>query len=368
MNVLHFGCRYFPYIGGSTLRVARILEAGVRHGLRPVVVTFEPSETGEKSGRPEERDGVLVYRYPSLIHALATAPSIIKKHRIQLIHAHNPRVAAALQVLFPFVPMVVELHSVSPMSPLKKNLVRIVLSRADRVIVLSNSGLPRLASYFGLPESKFVVVPNGIEIDQYRVGTRPIRRVKWLEPGQTIGYIGTFYEWQGVLALVESAPLVLKHYPQARYVLVGDGPAFEDVRAFVASHGLENRVILTGTVSPSEAVSILTALDIVCIPRPSTFATETVTPLKVFEAMAAQRAIVISRVGGLLEVLTPGVDCLGFEPGNVNALAESIMTLLGDSSQREKLGKRAFQRLESWPDWSNVAEQLMEVYRGIRVG
>ena len=93
--------------------------------------------------------------------------------------------------------------------------------------------------------------------------------------------------------------------------------------------------------------------------------TETVVPLKVVEAMACRKAIIASRVGGLMEVLTPSEDCLAIDPGDTRGLAESIVELAAAPDRRARLGGAAFDKAAQWPSWDDSAGRLMDFYHTV---
>jgi glycosyltransferase involved in cell wall biosynthesis len=122
-----------------------------------------------------------------------------------------------------------------------------------------------------------------------------------------------------------------------RLVLVGSGPLETELRETVAALGLEANVLFAG--SRGDVPAILPAFDVFALS--SRFEG---LPIALLEAMASGRACVATRVGGIPEVITDGLDGVLVEPGNPHQLAAEVIDLLGDGARREELGRHALAR------------------------
>jgi glycosyltransferase involved in cell wall biosynthesis len=212
---------------------------------------------------------------------------------------------------------------------------RRVLRAADRVLVVTAVLADMLVSE-GVGRERIVVVPNGVDLERYP-------REEPRDDGEVVvGFTGFFRAWHGLDALVDA--LADGAMPaRTRLLLVGDGPARGDVEARATLRGVADRVTVTGAV-PREAIpDHVRSMDICVQPAATSYA----SPLKLFEYMAAGRAIVAPDQPNLREVLTDGSDAVLFPPGDTGAMTAAIAALARDAPRRRQLGAAARQTLES---------------------
>ncbi|MDP8218806.1 MAG: glycosyltransferase family 4 protein [Candidatus Theseobacter exili] len=365
LRVLHLGCPYLPYIGGSSMRLSQILEALVSvTEIESYVVTQQPTEDGRysKDNELENVNGVLVHRVQNLLESLKATKRIVHRHKIDIIHAHGPRPAFQASLLCAGKTMVVEHHGLHDLSFVKRQLAKYAMRKAKAVILLSEASRKRAHDYFKIDIKRAFVIRNGIDLANFQIeSTRETAKRDLF----TVGYIGTFHEWQGVLTFIKSLPHVLKQSQQIHYLMVGQGPCFDEVRNYIHRYDLSSNVRLLGAVPQSQVKSYMQKMDVIVVPRPSTPATETIVPLKIFEAMAARRPIIISRVGGLLEILAEGENCLAFTPDDPEDLSNKIMILKNDPKIGLALAEKSYMLVQKQPDWKQVALSLADVYNSV---
>jgi glycosyltransferase involved in cell wall biosynthesis len=173
----------------------------------------------------------------------------------------------------------------------------------------------------------------------------------------TVAYAGHLYPWKGVEVLIEA----LAQAPDATGVIVGGHerePDLDRVRALAASRGLSDRVTFTGLVPPFAVSAQLAAADVLVLPNPaSAISTRFTSPLKLFEYMAAGRAIVASDLPAIREVIEHEVQALLVPPGDAGALAGAIRRLADDPALRDRLGRAARARVADFT-WDRRAERL----------
>ncbi len=178
-------------------------------------------------------------------------------------------------------------------------------------------------------------------------------------------FVGAFQPWHGVEGLVESFSQVVAKIPEARLVLVGDGRARRSIEARIGALALQQSVILTGMVSKQEVSVYLDIADVVVLPYPKLPQPMWFSPLKLYEAMAAGKAIVASRDGQIADVLQHGYNGLLVEPGDCTALAEAVLWLLNHPDERQAFGKRVRQQAVERHSWVHYIEQVEEAYNAV---
>jgi len=210
----------------------------------------------------------------------------------------------------------------------------------------------------GIDPSKVHVVPNGVNPDRFPETIAP----KWLWPEEeklfTVGFVGSLKPWHGVSVLIDAFAQFQAGVASARLVIVGDGPEGRALRARVAELGLDSRIQFTGTVAAEEVPALIAAMDVAVAPYP---ASEDFyfSPLKVYEYMAAARAVVTSRVGQLSKLIQDGENGLFCEPGNAADLAVQLGRLYSDAAWRTQLGQSARTTILSKYTWANVAKRVL---------
>ena len=212
---------------------------------------------------------------------------------------------------------------------------RRVLRAADKVLCVTRVLADMLVAD-GLDAARVEVIPNGVDLSLYgEAGRAP-------GEGLVIGFTGFFRPWHGLEALVD-AMADGQFGAEARLLLVGDGPSRPELQALASRRGVSERLEITGAVERQAIPGQLRRMDICMQPAATAWA----SPLKLFEYMAAGKAIVAPDQPNLREVLTHGRDALLFPPGVTAGLAEAVARLAGDASLRAELGRGARARIEA---------------------
>lgn len=242
-----------------------------------------------------------------------------------------------------------------------------VFRRADAVTTICE-GLRKETARRGIAADKITVIPNAVDTGSFTTDVPPrpeLQEQLGLTDKTVLGFIGSFYAYEGISLLVQALPDLLASHPELRLLLVGGGPQEDRIRALVSELGLEDKVIMPGRVDHQQVQDYYNLVDIFVYPRLSMRLTELVTPLKPLEAMAQGRLVIASDVGGHRELIRDGDTGLLFRAGQPAALAEAVSGLLAsrDEWQRMRDSGRAFVEQErTWP--SSVA-RYQAVYEGV---
>jgi glycosyltransferase involved in cell wall biosynthesis len=279
-------------------------------------------------------------------------------------HGYAPEVAAALPTLVS-----------TATAPVASKLARLsrresfVWRRADGYVTITSGLACAQNARFGA-RPRVAVVPDGTRIASS--GTRHPHTGRVDGPGPagpvapcTVGYAGHLYAWKGVDVLLEAIAQV----GNARCVVAGghaEEPDLARLQALAARLGIESRVTFTGLIAPSEVPGVLGRADILALPNPaSAISTHATSPLKLFEYMAAGKAIIASNLPAIREVLTHDVNALLVTPGDAGALAAAIRRLAGDPALREALGAAARAAVAEY-SWDRRAERLEALFTEVR--
>jgi glycosyltransferase involved in cell wall biosynthesis len=239
---------------------------------------------------------------------------------------------------------------------------RINLRAADRVIVVSRVLRDELASR-GVPATKIVLNPNGVDPFIFRpdLSGRRIREQLGAGSDVVVGFSGTFGAWHGIPALASALMLVLVTRPNARFLLMGDGPLRPLVDRAVAEPGLADRVACVGMRPHAEMPEYLAACDVLVSPhgKQADGGEFFGSPTKLYEYMASGRPIVASNIGQIAEVLTDGESALMTPPDDPDALARAIVRLIDDACLRVRLARNARAAAEANHTWRRNADRVL---------
>jgi glycosyltransferase involved in cell wall biosynthesis len=216
---------------------------------------------------------------------------------------------------------------------------------------------------------RILVNPNGVDVDRLAPlrdrAPREWRAKHRLPDLPTVGFVGTFGPWHGVHLLPAMIDRVHELVPEARWVIIGDGLPFGEVRDAIRVRGQEDRVFMPGSLPHDAAVELLAASD-VCVsphvPNPdgSRFFG---SPTKLFEYMGLGKAIVGSDLEQIADVIEHDRTGLLCTPGSVDEAATAVGALLGDESRRRRLGDAALREAREHYTWDAHVGRILEALR-----
>jgi PEP-CTERM/exosortase A-associated glycosyltransferase len=400
MKVLHVFDHSIPLHSGYTFRSLALLKGQRQLGWKTFHLT-SPKHTsglGDKAdGAPEDTvDGWHFFRTPEL--ARSGVPVVAEfqlmrqlERRIEqvarqvgadVLHAHSPVLNAwpALRAGRRLgIPVAYEVrafwedaavdHGSTHEGSLRYRLTRLMetraLKRADHVFTICG-GLRSDIVARGIAADKVTVIPNAVDIDAFDPGGQPDQALKaqlGLADATVIGFIGSFYAYEGLDLLLETLPTLLQRQPKARVLLVGGGPKDAALKAQAAVLGLSDKVVFTGRVPHSEVQRYYDLIDVLAYPRHSMRLTELVTPLKPLEAMAQGRLLVASDVGGHKELIRHQDTGWLFQAGSAEALADALAGLLAQREMWPRLREAGRRFVETERNWQASVANYRQPYQ-----
>lgn len=215
----------------------------------------------------------------------------------------------------------------------------------------------------GVEKHRLVVVPNGIDQAKFsqNLDDTSIRKKYGLEGRIVVGFTGFLREWHGLPNVVD-ALADLASETDVHFMIVGDGPAREEVEQRAKDVQFSDRLTVTGLVQRESVAEYQCAFDVAVQPQATPYA----SPLKLFEYMALGHAIVAPGQSNLQEVLVDGETALLFDPADVSAFKNAIVSLVQDADLRNRLGKNAAQAVEDVPyTWDGNAEKVVSLVNNL---
>ena len=213
----------------------------------------------------------------------------------------------------------------------------------------------------GVPDQRIVVIPNGINQAHFSQAPLPAdarARLGWPD-ALVVGFTGFVRDWHGVDRVVRwlataAAPA------NARLLVVGDGPARPDIERLAVDLGVAGRIRFTGFVPRDEVPAYVAAFDIALQPAVVPYA----SPLKLFEYLALEKAIIAPRSPNIEEVLDDGQNALLFDELRPGSFEEAMTRLCSDAGLRQRMGEAAGKTITRMGlTWTRNAERIVELAR-----
>jgi PEP-CTERM/exosortase A-associated glycosyltransferase len=398
MKVLHVLDHSLPYFSGYSFRSDYIIRAQKRLGLHPVVVTSPKHE--DFTSERETIDGVDFYRvrWPSISSSptLQAVPLVrqmacvsvlakeitrlAKELQVDLVHSHSPSLnglAAARAAEQLGKPWIYELRYYDEDAAVERGKTRrnslryrmsqrleqSALEQATRIVTISSALRNDLINR-GIKEDKIFEAPNGVDTDYFQAREPDAELIARYDlAGKTvIGFIGSFYFYEGLEYLVDAILELRETRPDVRLMLAGEGEAEEKLRARIPAE-LRHNFIFVGKVPHEEVRRYYSVMDLLVYPRIKSRLTELTTPLKPLEAMAMEKVVVGSDVGGMRELVRNGATGFLVEAENPRLLAASLAALAGDPALRRAVGREARRVALRERDWKGIVERYLEIYQ-----
>lgn len=396
LRVLHVLDHSIPLQSGYTFRTLSILREQGRLGWQTFHLT---SPKHSAPGGPEETvDGWHFYRTPTASAARipGLAEVVLMKQtqrrllevalqvRPHLLHVHSPVLNAipALRVGKQLgIPVVYEVrafwedaavdHGTTREGSLRYGLTRWLETHALRNsahVFTICEGLRADIVARGIAAEKVTVVPNAVDIEAFDAGgiaDDELKTALGLLGATVVGFIGSFYAYEGLDLLLAALPALLQRRPEVRVLLVGGGPQDAALKAQAVALGVADKVVFAGRVPHAEVRRYYDLVDVLAYPRHSMRLTELVTPLKPLEAMAQGCLLVASDVGGHKELIRDGETGILFCAGNADSLAQAVDGLLSRHCDWPALREAGRRFVESQRNWRTSVARYQAPYEAL---
>jgi PEP-CTERM/exosortase A-associated glycosyltransferase len=399
MRILHVLDHSIPLHSGYTFRTRNILREQRKLGWETAHVTS--LKQGPCDRLAEEVDGLRfhrtapsrnpLYRLP-LLDQWAVVETLSRRiievaatERPDVLHAHSPALngLAALRAGKHLgLPVVYECrafwedaavdHGTSSEGGLRYRATRALETRVFReaaAVTTICEGLRGDIVGRGIPAAKVTVIPNAVNIEEFGQARAPdptLRERLGLADKRVLGFIGSFYGYEGLPLLVEALPALLAADPGMRLLLVGGGPDEKRIRERSRALGVEEAIVLTGRVPHSEVQLYYDLVDILVYPRLPMRLTDLVTPLKPLEAMAEGRLVVASDVGGHREIIEDRVTGRLFAAGDARALSSAVAELFINRDAWPAYQAAGRRYVAGERNWGASVAHYRAVYEGLR--
>ena len=246
-------------------------------------------------------------------------------------------------------------------------ITRQIYKQASHIVTVGETIKQRLIHRWSLDPSHVSVVTNGAEIDLFQdMDTSSNIRSRYsIGDGPVIMFMGGFKPWHGVDLILQGFSHIARIVPEAIIVFVGDGPLRSELQQQSDSLGLNERVIFTGRVDHEDVPQLLNMAEIAVIYHRKSAAEIVETPLKLFEYMAAGKAIVAPAVPNMERILKDNISARLVPPDDPEALGRALITLLADDQLRTSLGEAARKEAVERHSWDRAVAELESILFGL---
>ena len=394
-RILHVLDHSLPLHSGYTFRTRAIMQAQTTSGLEVRGITGPLHHPGESGAH--EHDGLIFYRTPDSVsgppglrewRAIAAfrraIGHAIADWRPDVLHAHSPAIcgmAGLGAARAAGIPMVYEIRAfwedaavgngTGRAGSAKYRLTRMledhVVARADAVFTIANGLRDDLVAR-GHAGGKIGLSPNGVDMALFGepvVRDDALGAALGLGEGPVIGFIGSFYDYEGLDHLVAAMPRLRETHSGAKLLLTGGGPVEDRLRAQAAASPAREAIVFTGRVPHREVERYYSLVDVLAYPRKKSRLTDLVTPLKPLEAMAQGRLVAASDVGGHRELIEHGRTGVLFPPDDPAAIADALAGLLAAREGWDAIRTNARHHVAEAHDWSRNVARYRAVYHSL---
>ncbi|MBV8131931.1 MAG: glycosyltransferase, exosortase A system-associated [Alphaproteobacteria bacterium] len=394
MRILHILDHSLPLQSGYVFRTLGIINQQRALGWDPVLLTsgkhYAPGPARERIG------GWEFLRTPMPTGFAAKLPwlrelkivtdldrrldDVIEEVRPGILHAHSPALNALPAIRAGRrhrVPVVYEMRSLwedavgdggkRGMPGLRYRATRFLetqaLRRADAVTTICQ-GLRDDLTARGIADEKITIIPNAVDRDAFAgpgVPDRALAQRLGLLGKTVLAFFGSFYFYEGLHLLLRAFPRLCQQQDLA-VLLVGGGPEENNLRRMARDFGVGENVVFAGRVAHEEMQRYYDLADLFVFPRVSMRLTELVTPLKPLEAMAQERIVAASNVGGHRELICDRETGYLFPPNEPERLAEGVRAALADRPSWPRIRAQAIEFIDTERSWTHTVARYAEVY------
>ncbi len=383
MKILMLSWEYPPRVVGGIARVVHELSRQlVMQGHDVSVITYREGDTPYE----EIENGVKVYRVDNYMirpqnfidwimqlnfNMVSKASELINEgEKFDVIHSHDWLTCyAAKTIKHSFnIPITATIHATeagrnagirTEQQKYVNDTEWLLTYEADQVIVNSNYMKSEALRLFELNYDKVKIIPNGIDLEKFDGFERDyaFRRNYAADNEKIIFTIGRIVNEKGIQHLICALPKILEHYNDAKLVIAGKGPMFDELQDLAYRVGVAHRVYFVGFLQGNDVQKMYKNADVAVFP--STYEPFGIVAL---ESMLAGVPTVVSDIGGLNEIVSHRVDGMKSYAGNANSIADSVLELLYNQELANQITKNASRKVKELFNWNRIAEMSVDVY------
>lgn len=229
---------------------------------------------------------------------------------------------------------------------------------ADQIFVVSSALKTFIEATYKVPSSKIFVQPNCINFTNVIVDEHKIEQIKMkyeLEGKKVIGFVGSIFPHHGVDILIDAFTLVVKDFPQAILLIVGDGSILEALKARVKKNGIDSKVCFAGKHDHKAVFNFIATMDMCVMAKSNWYG----SPIKIFEYGAMHKPIIAPNTGPVKDVMKHKVNGLVVDM-NKEKIAEAIVDLLKNENLGKTISDNFYADIAKQYTWEIAATNILK--------
>ena len=287
---------------------------------------------------------------------------LLREENIQILHSHLFHANLLARIIGRFVGVTVVIsteHIMGLESKWRLFLNKLTSGLADKIIAVSFGVKDFLVKMVGIESVKIAVVQNGIEcielcfLDQIKEEKR--KELGLSARDKVIGTVARIHKQKGHVYLLYAVKEVVKVFPEAKFLIVGDGPLENKMRRLAVDLKITQNVVFTGF--HKDIPGIMSILDIFVLPS-----LWEGLPITILEAMAMKKPVIATRVGGDAEIVVDGLTGILVVPKDSQALASGLIMLLKNEILIKKMGEAGCKRVAEYFNAGRMIKETEEIY------
>jgi glycosyltransferase involved in cell wall biosynthesis len=230
---------------------------------------------------------------------------------------------------------------------------------ATLITTVSKYSSEKMLQFYGVDKTKIRVVPNGVDTERFKPsgGCETIKHQIGIDDKLCVLFVGRLIPRKGLPFLIEAAKHIVKEFSQTMFVVVGDGPLKNNLRAHLEKMNLTGNFVFLGDVNEKVLPALYNCADVFVLPS-----LQEGQGIALLEAQATAKPVVAFNVGGVREAVLDKETGFLMKPDS-RLLAEAVMKLLASHSLREKMGRSGREFVSGKFSWDVCAQRMLKVYR-----
>jgi glycosyltransferase involved in cell wall biosynthesis len=325
-----------------------------------VIIAVQPGSALGKHAREvgiEARE--IGMRNRDILKAFFQLFSLIKRERVDIVNTHSSKDSwiASFAACLALRPRLIRTRHVS--IPISKHPLNIIYKLPHKIITCGEAIRKRMIEVNRFPPEKIVSIPTGVDVERFnpdRVKENIREELGIDQDTPLVGNISIIRTEKGYPYFLEAAQEILKIKPETRFLIVGHEPKGDTLTQEVRKRGLEDKVIMPGL--RKDIPQVLATLDVFVLSS-----LREGVPQGVTQALAMEKPIVATDVGGVPELIKHNQTGLLVSPANSETLAKAILELLEDREKAKKLGENGRRLVEEKFSQETMIEKIENLYR-----
>ncbi|MEF9437413.1 MAG: glycosyltransferase family 4 protein [Candidatus Mariimomonas ferrooxydans] len=351
--------------GGQEIRIVQESIELTKRGYHILIACQKGSQIAKQAAAA----GLTVFTIPMRFTcdpvAIIKFLRIIKTEKVDIVHTHSSKDSwiAGIAGRLSKIPVVRSRHLSTPVG--KSWHTTFVYRYLAVIIITSGTHIKEaLITRNNLDPGKIISIAAGVDLERFDIenisGIKILDEFGLNDAFPIVGMVAILRSWKGHNYLLEAVLRVVATYPKARFLIVGNGPAYGTINREIIDLGIKKSVIMTDF--RNDIPEIMAALDILVLPSYASEATSQVIP----QAFAMGKPVIATNVGGLPEIIEDGITGLLIPPKNRDAISDAIIWMAGHIEKANEMAMRGREKILKYYTLKTMIDRTAEIYHYLK--